>query len=104
MPSIVCIPCVRRHIILVFRQEPIIAHQTEGDIMSNELTLQELKSYLWESANILRGSIGAEARYVPKYNTNLYDLSTGKSVNSLTCFPSPIDEYCAAFGNPHHTG
>ena len=25
--------------------------------MSKELTLQELKSYLWESANILRGSI-----------------------------------------------
>ena len=27
--------------------------------MSEELTLQELKSYLWESANILRGSIDA---------------------------------------------
>ncbi|MBT9141917.1 MAG: hypothetical protein DDT32_00652 [Syntrophomonadaceae bacterium] len=27
--------------------------------MSQELTLQELKSYLWESANILRGSIDA---------------------------------------------
>ena len=27
--------------------------------MSKELTLQELKSYLWESANILRGSIDA---------------------------------------------
>jgi len=25
--------------------------------MAKELTLQELKSYLWESANILRGSI-----------------------------------------------
>ncbi len=27
--------------------------------MPEELTLQELKSYLWESANILRGSIDA---------------------------------------------
>jgi len=27
--------------------------------MPKELTLQELKSYLWESANILRGSIDA---------------------------------------------
>lgn len=27
--------------------------------MSEELSLQELKSYLWESVSILRGSIGA---------------------------------------------
>ncbi len=32
-----------------------------------------------------------------EHNTKIYDLSTGQSVTSLTCFSSPIDEYRAAF-------
>jgi len=34
---------------------------------------------------------------VSEHNTKIYDLSTGQAVTSLTCFSSPIDEYCAAF-------
>ncbi len=34
--------------------------------------------------------------------TNLYDLSTGESVTSLTDFSSPIDEYRAAFTEREH--
>jgi len=32
-----------------------------------------------------------------EYNTKLFELSTGKSVTSLSHFSSPVDEYCAAF-------
>ncbi|MFC2007336.1 AMP-binding protein [Chloroflexota bacterium] len=37
-----------------------------------------------------------------KYNTKLYDLSTGGAVTSLTDFPSPVDEYQAAFAARAH--
>lgn len=46
------------HIIWALLQVDV-THQTERGAMPKELTLQELKSYLWESANILRGSIDA---------------------------------------------
>ncbi|MFC2072488.1 AMP-binding protein [Chloroflexota bacterium] len=36
------------------------------------------------------------------YNSKVYELSTGESVNSLTCFCSPIDEYRAAFADRTH--
>ncbi len=32
-------------------------------------------------------------------NSELYDLSTGESIVSLSQFCSPVDEYCAAFGD-----
>ena len=34
---------------------------------------------------------------MPEYNGKLYDLSTGKSITSLTRFSSPIDEYRTVF-------
>jgi len=37
-----------------------------------------------------------------EYNTKLYDLSTGKSVTSLSPYSSPIDEYRAAFADRAH--
>ena len=37
-----------------------------------------------------------------EHGTNLYDLSTGESVTSLTDFSSPIDEYRAAFTEREH--
>ena len=37
-----------------------------------------------------------------EHTTKLYDLSTGKSVTSLTGFSSPIDEYRAAFTERAH--
>ena len=43
----------------VFLWQPDVTCQTKGGVVSKELTLQELKSYLWGSANILRGSIDA---------------------------------------------
>jgi len=35
-----------------------------------------------------------------EHKKNLYELSTGTSITSLSFFPSPIDEYRAAFENP----
>ena len=37
--------------------------------------------------------------YMIEHEKNLYELSTGASVSSLSPFPSPIDEYRAAFEN-----
>ena len=39
---------------------------------------------------------------MPEYNAKLYDLSTGKSITSLSHFSSPIDEYRAAFEEREH--
>ncbi|MFC1907932.1 AMP-binding protein [Chloroflexota bacterium] len=39
---------------------------------------------------------------MPKYNTKLYNLSTGKPITSLSPYSSPIDEYCAAFDDQSH--
>jgi len=39
---------------------------------------------------------------MPEYNAKLYDLSTGKSITSLSQFSSPIDEYRAAFEERAH--